>query len=251
MITLKESVDKAGLDYLLKNIDTLVVKEERPKFIRYAERIELEGDFLMVKYHQTNEGGRLYAEGSLSLQGFSNDIKVILGKSIYHDIDICNTHPTLLYQLCQKNGWETPELRDYIENRDFIMNTLGLDKHDFLKTVYGMKIPQLHRLSNEVKKIGTLLYKQYPEIKGRTDNPIFSKLSLILQKIENDILMKMVEFFGKDRVGVLSYDGFLLYRNGEPPDLEGCEAYITDWKIKLVEKEIQFKPPKKKNKKNQ
>lgn len=230
MITLKETINPDGLDWILKNLETFVVKEERKKFKRYAERIK--DGYSMVTYKYSHQKGRLYAEGALSIQGFSKSIRNILAKGLYHDIDMCNAHPTLLYQLCQKKGWETPELRHYIEHRDNVLKTTS--KVTMLSIIYGnvkyLHTSYLQRFADEMRKIAILVHND-----GKDK---FSKLSIVLQNIENEILLKMVEFYGKERVGVLCFDGLLLYKTGEPLRLEECEGYITDWKIKLVEKEI-------------
>lgn len=214
---------------------------ERKKFMRYVERVNLEGDFLIVTYHQKEKGiGRLQASESLSLQGFNKKIRHVLAKDIYHDVDIFNAHPNILYQLCQKNGWETPELRYYIEHTKEVRSLI--DKHTIISIMYGnvhnLNRPYLIRFAEEAKKIAALLYPLYPHIKGGIEKPTFSKMSKILQTIENEILMKIVEFYGKDRVGTLCFDGLLIYKNGESLRLEECEAYVTDWKIKLEEKKI-------------
>lgn len=240
-ITLKERIDPAGLKMILSNIENFMSKEERSKFMRYVQRVQLEGDFLMVTYHQKTPGvGRMQADESLSLQNLNRKARHVLAKDIYHDIDIVNAHPTILYQICQNNGWETPELRYYIEHTKEVRAMT--DKRHLISIMYGsvngLNRPYLVRFAAEMKKIATLMYQMYPHIKGNLNNPIFSKMSKILQTIEHEILMKIVEFYGKDRVGTLSFDGLLLYKNGEPLRLEECEAFITEWKIKLEEKKI-------------
>jgi hypothetical protein len=228
MITLKESVNPEGLTWIINNMDSFVIKEELKKFKRYVDRIE--NNHLFVKYNFAKCGrGRLYADSALSLQSFSKKIRNILAKDIYHDIDMVNAHPTILYQLCQRNKLETPELREYIEYRDCVLKHSS--KRTILSIIYGnvkfLKSPYLQRLADEMSKVCKHLA-----------NGSFSELSLILQTIENEILLKIVEFYGKERVGVLSFDGLLLYKDGKPLQLEECEAYVTDWKIKLIEKSI-------------
>ena len=41
------------------------------------------------------------------------------------DIDMVNSHPIILLSLCQKNGVTCNILKNYVENRNFILDSFG------------------------------------------------------------------------------------------------------------------------------
>ena len=41
------------------------------------------------------------------------------------DIDMVNSHPVILLSLCQKNGIACNILMNYVENRDWILDSFG------------------------------------------------------------------------------------------------------------------------------
>ena len=41
------------------------------------------------------------------------------------DIDVVNSHPVILLSLCQKNGVSCNILKNYVENRDLILDSFG------------------------------------------------------------------------------------------------------------------------------
>jgi hypothetical protein len=61
------------------------------------------------------------------------------------DIDIANAHPCILSQLCSKNNWPSPKLQDYVNNREFYLQsvmdrcivTRNQAKELFLRLSYG------------------------------------------------------------------------------------------------------------------
>ena len=44
------------------------------------------------------------------------------------DIDMINSHPIILYNLCQKNNISCKILKNYIENRNIILESFGDNK---------------------------------------------------------------------------------------------------------------------------
>ncbi|MDV7021551.1 hypothetical protein R4P48_02505 [Atlantibacter subterranea] len=70
---------------------------------------------LPTTYVQSN-GGRLYAKGAFNLQNCSRKIRhaALAG---YYDIDIENCHYTLLEQMCERTGFQTPCISYYVRNK--------------------------------------------------------------------------------------------------------------------------------------
>ena len=71
-----------------------------------------------VEYSRTQEHGlgRLY--GKNSMQSLSHEIRHTISGAIDMDIDICNCHPTLLLQFCEKNRLSCPNIDIYVAERD-------------------------------------------------------------------------------------------------------------------------------------
>jgi hypothetical protein len=260
---LVESVNQKKLEWFRKNIHT-IVPEERKKFERYCELFSEPGLLpdtvcTSVSYYQTTPGiGRFYATEALSMQGFSKGIRGELARGIYHDIDMDNCHPVFLLGLCRTNNWEAPELRNYVEHREEVLKLVHPDRSQakmiMLALMYGSALPPttkpcpvIDRYKREMKRLSYLVFNRYPIAPKKAKNPQFSRMSLVLQDIENIVLMEMVAFFGRVgyQVGVLVFDGMMIYRKNQEPLsehlLRECEMHIreaTRWEIKLSEKMI-------------
>ena len=52
--------------------------------------------------------------------GTLKNIRSILDHKYYHDLDIQNCHPVLVYQIAKNNHILLPELKKYIEDRETI-----------------------------------------------------------------------------------------------------------------------------------
>jgi hypothetical protein len=241
-LNLKETIDFEGLIHILDNIDTIVVPEERVKFKKYANEIlnNDNGHHRMVRYSKVAHGyGRLYADGALSMQGFSRGVRKYLAGNIYHDIDIENCHPILLAQICERHGWEAHHLNHYNNNREDVLKSIGRDRNEAKKHVliimYGGKMGPITEFKKEMDHIADLVNSAYPHIPGRDK---YSRMSLLLQDIENQLLMEIAAHFTRVgyQIGVYVFDGLMLYKRGEDsPDLRKCEESLS-WKVKLVEK---------------
>ena len=49
------------------------------------------------------------------------------------DIDMINSHPTILLNLCEKNNIASNILENYVENRDIILESFGDNKKSVKK----------------------------------------------------------------------------------------------------------------------
>ncbi len=80
---------------------------------------------IKVGYKQTHKViGRYFAKGSLSLQSLPKEVRHTISKDYYYDVDIVNAHTVILYQYCKKQGLSTPNLNEYIENREGILGEI-------------------------------------------------------------------------------------------------------------------------------
>ena len=267
MLRLKETVNLDALKLLVLRVDdtSIIVKEERKKFIDYAERVHATG-YTYVRYAPASHGkGRVYADKALSMQGFSCLIRESLAYGLYHDIDMKNCHPVFLLQLCEKHGWsaQCTHLRYYINNREEVLHSIPGCTRSEAKTVmlslmYGGHAgnvtlpPFVQGYAQELGIIAMLVAGQYTNYHTANSlNPIFSRMSLVIQDIEHKVLMVMSTYLNEQGYtpGVYMYDGLMVYRkvpgSTTPFDanvLIECQAHVyrtLGYRIVLEEKPIE------------
>lgn len=99
-----------------------IAKEDRRILQRYLKG-RIQGNRRTVTYklgkHVKHEGiGRLCAVGGEGLQCIQRDIRGAMTRSYYWDVDMVNAQPTLLVQLCERNGWVCNSIREYVAKRE-------------------------------------------------------------------------------------------------------------------------------------
>jgi hypothetical protein len=262
-----------ALEWLMINVSRCIVKEEQTKFISYAE--SMRNGIRLVKYSPTDHGlGRVYADGALSLQGFSKKIRETLGYGIYHDIDMVNCHPVILIGICKDLNYQgsMTKLEYYTNNREDVLRSIiehtECSRADakilMLSLLYGGKAstwkkelgtnvplpPFVVQYARELDTIAAFIDAQHPDIVGNAKNPRYSKMSIVIQIAEHRTLMCMASFFHVAGYppGVYQFDGLMVYRKVRDSTcpfpvelLRKCEARIHDetgWNIALEEKDI-------------
>ena len=147
----KKLYEKTDKDKILRLIASpLLLIEEKNTLHKYKQRIS--NNCVAVKYYFSkgcNNFGRLYAEGSISLQNFRKEIRHTLAKNIYDEIDMVNAHPTLLSQYCEKNNIECIFLKDYVDNREIWLNEI-IDFHNISRNCAKKLVLKLCYLGNYV-----------------------------------------------------------------------------------------------------
>jgi len=213
--------------------------------------------------------GRLYGSRG-SLERMEKECRGVLCKDFYHDIDIVNCHPILLFQFA-KNKFDVDlvEVEKYCDNRDAYLQAVSDNRDDakmeIIKILYGGKntFPLLEPMAQEVKQFTKKLislpeYKDlYDACKNFKEQKDYEKscvtgvygtfLSFVLQTEERKCMLSMVECFEKLkwRVDVFCYDGIMV-RKQEGADLNkamrDAEKKIFsefNYKIDLVSKPFQ------------
>ena len=66
----------------------------------------------------------------LSLTHLKKEIRNSIMPKNIKDIDMINSHPVILLNLCQKNGLSCNVLKNYVENRDLILDSFGDDRKE-------------------------------------------------------------------------------------------------------------------------
>nr|VAV82195.1 DNA replication protein [Guarani virophage] len=237
--------------------------------------------FIKVKYFHSDkleDTGRVYAEKGRSLQSFKKAIRAFINNGINLDIDMKNSHPTLITQYCKKNKILCPFLDDYVRRREkrledvMVFHKISRDqaKELILRLCYlgSYKIPNddgtsykpkktlefLEKFKEEAEIIADRIAKKekelYAKIKDNDDckNKKAVILSVLAQQLEHSCLMEMYNFFTskKIRVSTLCFDGMLINGiNGNISDLlRECENFVYEqinYKINLEEKPMEHK----------
>ena len=270
-ICLTETINFRALEWIVENCSNVVVKEEQKKFLNYASFLNEKNDSKLVNYYPVEHGkGRLYAEGALSLQGFSHSIRESLARGIYHDIDMVNCHPFILIWICKEYDllMIPKKLKYYVDNREnvlkMIMERASCIRKDakilMLSLMYGGKWnswydrlksnneigpkptapPFINEYAKELGMIASELSNKFPEFpsSSKSENAEFSRMSIFIQNIENKILMQMLESLKKKgfKPGILMYDGMMVYRKKR-----GSTKPMDPKILRKVEKEIKEK----------
>ena len=176
------------------------------------------------------------------------------------DIDMVNCHPVILLNLCQKNKVKCNILKNYVENRDLILDSFSDDrkivKELFLtilnggfKRVYSKDIEvnnYLKLLENEIIKIQNYFYLKDKRYFENNYNYMGKNLSRIILEKENQILQTMINYFVSKRVKIftLEYDGLKIYTDDKSKhfsinDLEKIILEKTEVNMKLSFKNIE------------
>ena len=90
----------------------------------YYESLDNLGRKLIVSKQKHNCKNRYYGVGSC-LSYLKKEIRNSIMPKNLKGIDMINSHPVILLNLCQKNGLSCNILKNYVENRDLILNSFG------------------------------------------------------------------------------------------------------------------------------
>lgn len=227
---------------------------------------------LKVSYKKPKYGlGRVYPSKSLSLCSIRREIRHTLAFGKYIDIDIANCHPELLKQICDNNKIKTRYLKQYVENREVILEqtqthyncTRDEAKTLFIILAYYGAIDTWKKTDkepfdfiidyqNELKVIGSKIIEANPQLiaivkKEQKKNPTGSAVSIFLQEKERLILECIYEYLLSKKIinnndCVLCFDGIMIQKNKYYPDLlielSKVIEDTTGFKLKLTEKEL-------------
>ena len=256
-IILNEIVDKEKLKYILDNNEF----DEHFNNIgrNYYESLDDLGR-KRVQYKQKHKHkDRYYAIGS-ALTYLKKEIRNSIMPKNIKDIDMINSHPVILLNLCEKNNISCNILKNYVENRDIILRSFGdnkkVVKEMFLTVLNGgfkEKYSDDNRINNylnllekEIVKIQKIFYEKDKRYFEKTFNYMGKNLSRIILDVENQILQVMINYFVLKRVNILTleYDGLKIYtddksRHFSINDLEKIILEKTGINMKLSFKNIE------------
>ena len=256
-IILNEIVDKEKLKYILDN--NTFDKEVNDLARNYYDSLDEIGRKRVQYKQKFKHKDRYYAVGS-ALTYLKKEIRNSIMPKNIKDIDMINCHPVILLNLCQKNEINCNILKNYVENRDLILDSFGSNrksiKEIFLTILNGgfkNKYSDDNRINNYLK----LLEKEIIEIQKyfhSKDKRYFEKsfnymgknLSRIILDVENQILQTMINYFVIKKVNIftLEYDGLKIYSDDKSKhfsinELEKIILQKTGVNMKLVFKNIE------------
>ena len=255
-IILNEIVDKEKLKYLLDNDD---YNEEVNNLARnYYESLDDLGRKRIHYKQKFKHKDRYYGVGSC-LSYLKKEIRnSIIPKNI-KDIDMINCHPVILLNICQKNKLKCNILKNYVENRNIILDSFGDNrktvKELFLtilnggfKKFYSQDVEvnnYLKLLEKEIIEIQKYFYSKDKRYLEKDYNYLGKNLSRIILEKENQILQTMINYFVSKRVKIftLEYDGVKIYTDDKSKhfsinDLEKIILKKTKIDMKLCFKGI-------------
>ena len=223
-IILNEIVDKEKLKYILDNND---YNEEVNNLAKnYYESLDDLGRKRIHYKQKFKHKDRYYAIGS-ALTYLKKEVRNSIMPKNIKDIDMIYCHPVILLNLCQKNKVKCNLLKNYVENRDLILDSFGDNKKEvkelFLtvlnggfKKIYSQDFEvnnYLKLFENEIIKIQNYFYLRDKRFFEKGFNFMGKNLSRIILGKEIEILQTMIDYFVSKRVNILTleYDRLKIY----------------------------------------
>ena len=256
-IILNEIVDKEKLKYILDNNDFDQKVNNLAK--NYLDSLDEIGRKRIQYKQKFKHKDRYYAVGS-ALTYLKKEIRNSIMPKNIKDIDMVNSHPVILLNLCQKNEVTCNILKNYVENRDLILDSFGNNrksvKERFLTVLNGgfkdiySKDSRINNylklLEEEIVEIQKYFYSKDKRYFEKGFNYMGKNLSRIILDIENQILQTMINYFVIKRVNIftLEYDGLKIYSDDKSKhfsinDLEKTILEKTGINMKLSFKNIE------------
>jgi phage/plasmid-associated DNA primase len=124
-----------------------IYHNEREQLEKYIAKYENGRVAVTYKKSKNNPFGRCDPQRALGLYQIRRQVRHTLAKNRFIDVDIVNCHPIILYQLCLRENFHFPQLKEYIDNRDThltrVKQIYGCDrdaaKTAFIMALYGAK----------------------------------------------------------------------------------------------------------------
>ena len=105
------------------------------------------------------------------------------------DIDMVNSHPVILLSLCQKKELSCNVLKNYVKNRELILNSFGDNRksvNEMFLTILNGGFKDKYSDDNRINNYLKLLEKDIIEIQKYfyvKDKRYFEKLLIIWEKV--------------------------------------------------------------------
>jgi len=135
-----EVIDLKALKWLINNFDTLDIDRPANQSLKQLENQKYtdldilkrmlgncrKNRTLKTEYKQggNKNRGRYYVTRGIGLSALMRELRAVLARDSYYDVDIVNCDPVLLLQFCEKNiPWVTiTQLKNYVNKRGTLLN---------------------------------------------------------------------------------------------------------------------------------
>ena len=192
--------------------------------------------------------GREYVR-KFGIQSLQHALRGFLATD-YTDYDMRNCHPVLLLHLCKQSTLNKSDysfISDYVSNRENILDTHSLTKRQIciminLDKPTKQKNDWLNGFNSQLKIIKDHLIKTECKDIPTTNitNPISSRVSKLLGKIENDIITEIMDKYDITN-GTKMFDGFLSNKDIPVSELDTMtEKYGVVWITKPHDLSIEI-----------
>jgi len=238
VLTLRDWFDVRVANNLLKLESVPADDKKRLKaFLRHSARDTesglqyTRGEYTFSQRCQSSAIGRLYPRHHPTLGSLQKDLRNALAAQYYLDLDIKNSHPSIVRQIAKRYGWSCASLDAYVGNREAVLEAIrddyGLTSRNdaktlVLKVINSAAVPEcrpgasgrcLHQLKQEVTAIANNIYKhadfvEYAKL-ARKKKGAVTCLSDVVSDVEYDLLMEVVDYVHKQKreIGSLIMDG--------------------------------------------
>ena len=201
----------------------------KDQLIAYSRLYNKKIGAFKVPYHKPSRHkyGRVFPKKSLGLTSFSKKIRNTLLSNKYIDIDIHNAQPSILWNICNSNNIECPNLTYYINNREKVLEDIikeyGVCRKKAKKLILSLgflgsfrswaadnnlknkkSLPFITKISREFKNISEKIKIENPSLydtarrlknnKNKNKNILGSFFSLYLQEYETRILECVIDW---------------------------------------------------------
>ena len=163
-IILNEIIDKEKLKYILDNNDFDEQVNNLPR--NYYDSLDDLGRKRVVYKQKHKHKDRYYPIGS-ALTYLKKEIRNSIMPKNIKDIDMVNSHPVILLNLCQKNEISCNVLKNHVENRDIILESFGDNKKvvkELFLTILNGGFEKKHSDNDRINNYLNLLEKEIIEI---------------------------------------------------------------------------------------
>ena len=163
-IILNEIVDKEKIKYILDNND--FDQEVNNLAKNYYNSLDEIGRKRIAYKQKYNCKNRYYAIGS-ALTYLKKEIRNSIMPTNIKEIDMVNSHPVILINLCQKNEITYNVLKNCVENRELILNSFGNNRKsvkEMFLTILNGGFKEKYSDDNRINNYLKLLEKEIIEI---------------------------------------------------------------------------------------
>jgi len=225
----EESIDVEFLNQLIANKE--VASEDKAKLRAIKKNLKGNKNGVTYKLGRNIKHeflGRLCAVKGVGLQSLSRNVRNALAQKYYWDIDVVNAQPTLLLQICEKEGWECEHLKAYNTQREELLTqvvekvggTRADAKQRVVSILFGQKpygLPEffMNEFYTEMRKIQENVWKTFGsklKFLERVDNRVGKSMAHFLQTEEKRVLLALDNALarrGRQGLDTLIHDGGL------------------------------------------